>query len=223
MHLGIIMDGNRRWAKERELPVFKGHREGANRVRQIARYCKNCGIKTLTLYAFSTENWNRDAKEVYFLMKLLGLFLTKELEELQKEKIKLKVIGQKEKLPLSLQKKIAKAEALTAGNENLTLVLAISYGGRAEIVQAFKRMILGGVSSDDVTEEKIGEHLYTVGLPDPDLIIRTSGEMRTSGFLMWQAAYSELYFTDKYWPDFSEEDLDEALAEYSRRQRRFGK
>lgn len=222
-HLGIIMDGNRRWAKEKALPSIEGHRKGAEKVKQIAGYCKTKGIKVLTLYSFSTENWNRAQEEVDFLMRLGGIFLEKEIKELHADGAKLFVIGQKEKLPVSLQEKIGQAEDLTKNNRNLTLVFAISYGGRAEIAQAVKKMLQENISPDDVTEEKIGNHMYTSGLPDPDLIIRTSGEQRTSGFLLWQSAYSEWYFTEKYWPEFSEDDLDEALAEYARRQRRFGK
>lgn len=222
-HLGIIMDGNRRWAKERGLLGFEGHREGAEKIREVAKWCKSQSVKILTLYAFSTENWNRSPEEVNFLMRLLGTFLEKEMREFQKRKVKLQVIGQRERLPASLLKKIEEAEDLTKNNDDLILILAISYGGRAEIVRAFKKMIQGKISPDEVTEEKVAEYLYTVGLPDPDLIIRTSGEQRISGFLLWQSAYSELYFTDKYWPDFSEEDLDKALSEYEKRQRRFGK
>lgn len=219
-HLGIIMDGNRRWAKERGLPSFEGHRKGAEKVKQIARHCKARGIKVLTLYAFSTENWDRQKEEVDFLLKLGSYFLDKEIKELHREGARLLVIGQKERLPASLRKKIEKAENLTKGNRDLTLVFAISYGGRTEIVEAVKNIIGNGAS---ITEEAISENLYTAGLPDPDLIIRTSGEMRTSGFLLWQSAYSEWYFCQKHWPEFSEIDLDEALNEYAKRQRRFGK
>ncbi len=222
-HLGIIMDGNRRWAKERGLPGLEGHREGAEKIREVVKWCKSHGVKILTLYAFSTENWNRSPEEVNFLMRLLGTFLEKEMKEFQKRKVKLQIIGQRERLPASLLKKIGEAEDLTKNNDDLILILAISYGGRAEIVRALKKMIQGKISSGKVTEEKVAEYLYTAGLPDPDLIIRTSGEQRISGFLLWQSAYSELYFTNKYWPDFLEKDFDEALAEYDKRQRRFGK
>lgn len=223
-HLGIIMDGNRRWAEERGLPSFEGHKKGAEKIRQVARYCKERGIKVLTLYAFSTENWNRSKEEVNFLMGLFGIYLTKEIKELQKDRVRLRVIGQRERLSISLQKKIEEAEELTRNDKGLTLVLAISYGGRDEIVRAVKKAFLfNGVDPDKLTEEKLGDCLDTAGLPDPDLIIRTSSEQRTSGFLLWQSAYAELYFCSKYWPDFSEQDLDEALAEYVKRQRRFGK
>lgn len=223
-HLAIIMDGNRRWAKERGLPGFEGHRKGAEKIRQLVKWCKARGIKTVTLYAFSTENWNRSPEEVNFLMKLFGIFLAKESKELQRNKVRLRVIGQRERLSVSLQEKIKKAEDLTKDCEEGTLVLAVSYGGRDEIVRAVKKaFLLNGVVLDRLTEEKLEDCLDTAGLPDPDLIIRTSGEQRTSGFLLWQSVYSELYFTGKYWPDFSEKDLDEALAEYAKRQRRFGK
>lgn len=213
------MDGNRRWAKSRGLPAFEGHRQGANKVRQIAKWCKNNNIEVLTLYAFSTENWNRSDQEVNFLMKLFDRFLDKETAELQKENIRLMIIGRREKLPEALQQKIEKAESATRNNSAGTLILAVSYGGRDEIVRAISKAVLNG----GLTEEKISACLDTADLPDPDLIIRTGGEMRISNFLIWQAAYSELYFTEKCWPDFSENDLKEALAEYERRQRRFGR
>ncbi|MBI2450646.1 MAG: di-trans,poly-cis-decaprenylcistransferase [Candidatus Nealsonbacteria bacterium] len=225
-HLGIIMDGNRRWAKGRELPSFEGHKKGAKKVKEVARWCANRGVKVLTLYAFSAENWDRSEGEVSFLMKLFDSYLAKEAGELHKEGVKLRVIGQKERLPIHMQKKIKEAEDLTRDNDGLILITAISYSGRDEIVQAANqalKLCLREGLPEIITEDLLSRCLYTAGLPDPDLIIRTSGEMRTSGFLMWQATYSELYFADKYWPDFSEEDLDEALAEYSRRQRRFGK
>ncbi len=225
-HLGIIMDGNRRWAKENGLQALKGHRKGAKNIKNIVRYCKNRGIAVLSLYAFSVENWDRSEKEVSFLMDLFDLYLTKEIKELHEWGVKLRVIGQGERLPASLREKIKEAENLTEGNTGLILVLAISYGGRDEIVQAANKVLklcLREGLPEIITEDLLSCCLYTAGLPDPDLIIRTSGEQRLSGFLLWQSAYSELYFTKKYWPDFSEEDLDEALAEYSRRQRRFGK
>ena len=223
MHLGIIMDGNRRWAKERGLQALDGHKQGAENARKIARHCKNRGIKFLTLYAFSTENWQREPLEVNLIMRLFGSFLDKWMEELRTENVKLLFIGQRERLLSSLRKKMGEAEYQTRKNNDLTLILAVSYGGREEIASALKRMIKEGVSPEDVSEENIGNYLYTAGLPNPDIIIRTSGEIRTSGFLLWQSAYSELYFTEKYWPDFSEDDLDKALEEYTRRQRRFGK
>ena len=223
MHLGIIMDGNRRWAKERGLQTLDGHKQGAKKAREIAQHCKSRGIKFLTLYAFSTENWQREPLEVNLIMRLFGSFLDKWMEELRTENVKLLFIGQRERLLSSLRKKMGEAEYQTRKNNNLTLILAVSYGGREEIASALKRMIKEGVSPEDVSEENIGNYLYTAGLPNPDIIIRTSGEIRTSGFLLWQSAYSELYFTEKYWPDFSEDDLDKALEEYTRRQRRFGK
>lgn len=222
-HMAVVMDGSRRWTKEKGLSGFEGHIKGAEKVRKVVRWCGNRGIKFLTLYGFSTENWDRPQKEVSFLMRLGGIFLDKEIKELHQEGAKLLVIGQRERLSVLLQRKIKEAEDLTRENDRFTLIMAISYGGRAEIAMAVKKMIEEKISSDNVTEEIIGRHLYTTDLPDPDFIIRTGGEQRTSGFLMWQSPYSEWYFTKIYWPDFSENDLDEALAEYSRRQRRFGR
>ena len=224
-HLGIIMDGNRRWAKERGFPELLGHKAGAEKVKEVIGWCKIRGIKVLTLYAFSTENWSRSIGEVNFLMKLGIETLTKKLlKELQENKVKLLVIGQREKLPDFVRGKIEEAENLTKNNEELTLIIAVSYGGKDEIIRAVKRAILlKGVKPEDLTEEKIESCLDTADLPDPDLIIRTGGEQRLSNFLVWQSAYSELYFCPKYWPDFSEDDLDEALTEHARRQRRFGR
>ena len=222
-HIGIIMDGNRRWAKERGLPVFEGHRKGAERIKEIARHCKKRGVRTLTLYAFSTENWGRAAKEVNFLMRLGGLLLGKELGELHREGAKLLVIGQKERLTVSLQKKIEKAEDLTRGNSGLNLNVAISYSGWAEIIEAIRRIAQEKTPPEEINQELVRKYLWTAGIPDADLIIRTSGEQRISDFLTWEASYAELYFCQKYWPDFSERDLDEALEEYGRRQRRYGK
>lgn len=222
-HLGIIIDGNRRWAKEKGLTSLEGHRQGYKKVKEVIRWCKERGIKIITLYLFSTENWNRAPVEVNFLMKLLNFGLKKEIKELNKEGAKLRVIGQKERLSPGLQKTIKKAEDITKNNKEMVVNLAISYGGRTEIVEAVRKIIKEGVSPEKVDESKIGDYLYTGGLPDPELIIRTSGEQRLSNFLIWQSAYAELYFTKKYWPDFTEKDLDQALKDYASRQRRFGK
>ena len=222
-HLGIIIDGNRRWAKEKGLPVLEGHRQGYKKIKEVLKWCKRKGIKIVTLYAFSTENWNRAPVEVNFLMTLLNSGLKKEIKELDKEGIKLQIIGQKERLTPELQKTIKKAEESTKNNKEMVVSLAISYGGRAEIVKAVRKIVKEGISPEEVDESKIGDYLYTSGLPDPDLIIRTSGEQRLSNFLIWQSAYSELYFTKKYWPDFTEKDLDKVLKDYAHRQRRFGK
>ena len=223
-HIGIIMDGNRRWARKNDLAAFtKGHERGAEKVKDVLRWCKARGIRVLTLYAFSSENWQRSKREVNFLMNLFQTVLSKEIGNIHKEGIKFKVIGRRELLPQALQKLIEEAELLTKDNQRGILNLAISYGGREEIIEAVRRIIKDGIPLGDITEKKFKSYLYTAGLPDPNLIIRTSGEQRTSGFLLWQSAYSEWYFCQKYWPDFLESDLDEALEEYGRRQRRFGK
>ena len=222
-HIGIIMDGNRRWAKEKGLPALEGHRRGYNKLKEVGKWCIRKGVKILTLWAFSTENWNRSKKEVDYLMRLfMNALSNREIGELHKEGIKLQVIGQKERLEKPLQEAIRKAEEKTKNNKKGILNLAISYGGRAEIMEVIKKIIKNKISAEKITEKIIDEKLWTVGLPDPDLIIRTSGELRTSGFLIWQAAYSELYFSPKYWPDFTEKDLDAVLADYAHRQRRFG-
>ncbi|GAI07524.1 unnamed protein product [marine sediment metagenome] len=223
-HLGIIIDGNRRWAKKRGLPSFEGHRRGLDRVNKIGEWCRKRGVKILTLYTFSTENWNRSKKEISFLMKLLSEALNrKNVKELHQRKIKLQVIGQKERLPRSLQQRIKEAEGLTQNNKEGILNLAVSYGGKPEIVQAVKNIIKKKVPASEITEDLINKNLWTAGLPEPDLIIRTGGAQRLSNFLTWQSVYSELYFTKKYWPEFTEKDLDKALLDYSRRQRRFGR
>jgi len=223
-HLGIIIDGNRRWARKRELSTFEGHRRGFDNVKKIGDEAWRKGVKILTIYAFSTENWNRSKMEVSYLMRLIGrAFSKKYVNDLVGKGIKLRVIGQKERLSKSLQKIIKKAEELTKKGEKGILNLAISYGGRPEIVQAVKKIIGKKISASKINEELINQNLWTAGLPYPDFIIRTGGERRLSNFLTWQAAYSELYFTDRYWPDFNEKDLEEAFNDYVRRQRRFGK
>jgi len=223
-HLGIIVDGNRRWAKKRGLPSFEGHRRGLDGVNKIGEWCRKRGVKILTLYIFSTENWNRSKKEVSYLMKLLEIALSKKnTKELFQKGIKLQVIGQRERLPKSLQKKIEEAEELTKKSEKGILNLAVSYGGRPEIIQAIKNIIKNKIPANKITEDLINKNLWTANLPEPDLIIRTGGVQRLSNFLTWQSIYSELYFTEKYWPEFTEKDLDEALLDYSYRQRRFGR
>jgi len=223
-HLGIIIDGNRRWAKERGLPIFEGHRRGLYNVKKIGEYIYKKGVKILTVYTFSSENWNRCKTEVNYLMKLIEKVFSKAyIDDLIKKEIRLKVIGQKEKLSASLRKKIKKTEESTKKGKKGILNLAISYGGRLEIVQAVKKIIAKKTPANKINEEVINQNLWTEGLPYPDLIIRTGKEKRLSNFLIWQAAYSELYFADKYWPDFNEKDLDQAFLEYSQRERRFGK
>jgi len=220
-HLGIILDGNRRWAKEKNLPVFEGHRRGVETAKNIIKSAKSKGVNTVTLFVFSSENWKRPQKEVDYLMKLLEqAFEKKYIDSVNKENMRIKVIGQKEKLPKSLQKRIKELESLTAKNNAMLVNFALSYGGRAEIVEAIKSILKKKINPDEINESVISKNLWT---SDLDLIIRTGKEQRISNFLIWQAAYSELYFCPKYWPDFNEKDLDQAFTEYNRRQRRFGR
>jgi len=219
-HLGIILDGNRRWAKERRLPFFEGHKKGLETVKKIVDWSKAKGIKTLTLFVFSTENWKRAKTEVSFLMRLAKKALTSGFKEYAQKGVRIRVIGQREKLPKDLRKEIEKIEETTQNNKDMTLNLALSYGGRTEIIEAIKNIVRKKVNPEEITEDTLQKNLWT---SDVDLIIRTGKEKRISNFLIWQAAYSELYFCEKYWPEFIEEDLDEALNEYARRQRRFGK
>ena len=221
-HLGIIMDGNRRWAKARGLPTLYGHKKGYDKVIKMGDLCLKKGIKILTVYAFSTENWNRSKKEVTYLMRLLKRGLTTDIRDLHKKNIKVQVIGRIKELSKDLQKAIRETMELTKNNTRGILNIAINYGGRPEIVDAVKKIVAKKFTPAQVTEKLMAENLYTAGLPDPDLIIRTSGEMRFSNFLTWQSAYTEFYFIKKHWPDFTEKDLDEAIEEYSRRTRRFG-
>jgi len=223
-HLGIIIDGNRRWARERGLPTLEGHRRGLNKLKEIGEWALRKGVKILTVFCFSTENWNRSKTEVSYLMRLFSQSLSKKtVNEYHKKGIKIQIIGQKERLSRSLQKKIKEAEELTKNNKKGILNLAISYGGRPEIMEAVKKIVEKRIPASKITEDLINQNLWTKGLPYPDLIIRTGGEMRLSNFLTWQSAYSEFYFSKKYWPAFTEKDLDRALLDYSRRQRRFGR
>lgn len=219
-HLGIILDGNRRWAKEKGLPVFEGHQNGLKNIIKIGKLCKEEGVKILTLFVFSTENWNRPKKEVDYLMNLIKTGLNKDLRKLSEDGIKIRVIGQKEMIPASVQKAILKIEELTKNNKKMVVNIAFSYGGRAEIVEAIKNIIKNKIPPEKITEDTIKNNLWT---SDVDLIIRTGKEKRISNFLIWQAAYSELYFSNKYWPDFNEKELEEAFVDYASRQRRFGK
>ncbi len=221
-HIAIIMDGNGRWAQRAGLPRIAGHRRGVDTVRSIAEQCRKYGIRVLTLYAFSDENWGRPREEVGFLMDLLGTFLKAEIATMKANGIRFCTIGRIERLPASVQTWIERAVSETAGNTGMVLNLALSYGGRGEILEALKRMRTANNAAAEVTEETFSSFLDTAELPDPDLIIRTSGEKRISNFLLWQAAYAELYFTDTFWPDFEERDLLEALLDYQGRQRRFG-
>lgn len=225
-HIGIIMDGNGRWAKERNLPRTMGHRAGVETLKVIVRKASDIGIKYLTLYAFSTENWKRPAEEVNALMSLLVEYLRSELNELQKNNVIVNFIGDISKLPLPCQKILYESKKKTKNNTGLTLNLALNYGSRDEIIKAVKEISSevknGNISIDDIDEKTIENHLYTKGMPDPDLIIRPSGELRISNFLLWQMAYSELYFSNIYWPDFKPEDLYKAIYDYQNRDRRFG-
>ena len=218
-HLGIILDGNRRWARKKGLSLFEGHKRGLEKVKKVIKWCRDKGIKILTLFVFSTENWKRSKKEINYLMKLAEEILSENLKELQREGIRVRVIGQKERLPKPLREAITEAEETTKNNKGMILNFALSYGGRAEIVQAIKNIIKKKISPKRISENIISQNLWT---SDLDLIIRTGKEQRLSNFLIWQAAYSELYFLKKYWPDFTEKDLDRALRDYTRRQRRLG-
>jgi undecaprenyl diphosphate synthase len=226
-HVAVIMDGNGRWATERGQPRVRGHEAGAETVRTIVRACGKLGIEALTLYSFSTENWGRPGDEVDALMALLARFLVDEREELMGNSVRLQAIGELDRLPDVVRQLLQEATRLTAGNDGLLLTLALSYGSRAEITDAVRQIARevasGELDPNAIEQADITNRLYTKGMPDPDLLIRTSGEMRLSNFLLWQLAYAELYVTDVYWPDFREPHLDAALAAYGARQRRFGK
>ena len=226
-HVAIIMDGNGRWARQRGLPRIAGHRAGAKSVREIVRVASKLGIEYLTLYAFSSENWSRPKVEVAALMRLLEFYLQKELAELDKDNVRLAAIGRLHELPAGARQQLDKAIAALRDNEGLTLVLALSYGGRAEIVDAVRGIAreikTGQIDVADVDEKRISDHLYTAGIPDPDLLIRTSGELRLSNFLLWQISYAEIYVTETQWPDFRKAEFLKAMEDYSKRQRRFGR
>ena len=221
-HIGIIMDGNGRWALARGLPRMAGHRAGTENLRRIIEACIEFGIKYLTIYAFSTENWGRPFEEVQGLMHIFEDVIDRELQELNDQGVQLRHIGRLDRLKPAFREKVLHAVELTRPNQRLVLNVAFNYGGRDEIVSAIQRMIQDGVRSEEVTDEMVSQYLFTVGVPDPDLIIRTSGELRVSNFLIWQAAYAEWYFPSTYWPDFDREELRKALEEYSLRGRRYG-
>ncbi len=221
-HVAIIMDGNGRWAQQRGLSRQAGHRAGTENIRRIIETFADRGVQYLTLYAFSTENWGRPRREVSALIKLLGKVLERELKALHENGVRLVHVGSLEPLSPDLQKKVCDAIELTKRNERMTVCLAFNYGGRAEIVEAVRRIVSSGIPASEVTDEVIAANLNTKGIPDPDLIVRTAGEMRLSNFLLWQAAYAEYYATPTYWPDFGEEEIDRALAAYAGRQRRYG-
>lgn len=225
-HIAIIMDGNGRWAKERGLPRREGHRAGAESVRECVEACKELGVEYLTLYAFSSENWNRPAAEVTALMALLEKFLEEKAEELMKQNVRLTAIGHLDRLPDRTRRKLDKAIARTSGNSSLTLVLALSYGAREEIVEAARSLATdaaaGKIDPAKIDCAAFAARLFTAGIPDPDLLVRTSGELRVSNFLLWQISYAEIIIFKKFWPDFRQADLFEAAQEYARRHRRFG-
>lgn len=225
-HIAIIMDGNGRWAQKRMMPRIMGHHAGVKAVRKIVEYCAKQQIEVLSLFAFSSENWRRPQDEVSLLMELFMATLQSEVDKLDKNNIRLKIIGDKGAFPEKLQQKIAAAEQQTSQNTGLTLLIAANYGGRWDITQAARKIaadvLAGVIQASEVTEQLVDSHLMTAGLPEPDLFIRTGGEERISNFLLWQSAYTEFYFTDALWPDFDQASLDKAIASFKGRQRRFG-
>lgn len=226
-HIAIIMDGNGRWAQKHALGRISGHKKGAEAVRMVTRTCRELGVQYLTLYAFSVDNWSRPEMEVNALMKLLAEYLSSELVEMQQNGIRLHIIGDISRIKPSLQEKIDEVRRKTAENREMVLTLALNYGGRDDIIEAIKQLFadfqLGKYSPEDLTNELFGRYLSTAFVPDPDLLIRTSGEYRLSNFLLWQSAYTEFYFTDVLWPDFGKADLFAAIEEFRKRERRFGK
>jgi len=221
-HVGIIMDGNGRWARARGLPRSAGHRAGTENLRRVLRSAVEFGVPVLTIYAFSTENWGRPDSEVKALLSILERVIDRELSELHQEGVQLRHIGRLDRLPSKLRQKVLDAVELTKSNDQLILNVAFDYGGRAEMIDAIRRIVADGVRAEQIDEQLVGRYLYTAGLPDPDLIIRTSGEMRISNFLIWQGAYAELYLTPTLWPDFDKDEFYKALENFSRRDRRFG-
>jgi undecaprenyl diphosphate synthase len=225
-HVAIIMNGNGRWARRRALPRYFGHREGVKALKTAVRYAAERGIPTLTVYAFSTENWRRPREEVDFLLDLMYKTFAQEIEELHKEGVRVRLVGDRTSLSQEIQAVWARAEQITAQNTRLTLNVAFNYGGRAELTRAARELASqvarGELAAEEITEERLASQLYTWPSPDPDLVIRTGGEQRLSNFLLWQAAYSELYVTDVLWPDFGEKEFEQALQDYLSRERRFG-
>jgi undecaprenyl diphosphate synthase len=222
VHIAVIMDGNGRWAAQRHLPRVEGHRAGIESVRDVVEGSARVGIKVLTLYAFSVENWKRPVTEVSTLMTLLKRYLRLELNTLLRNDIRFRVIGRDEELAPDIRRELKLAEEKTAQSRGMLFNIALNYGGRAEIVEAARRAIAAGIRPEDLDEQRFGDFLYTAGQPDPDLLIRTSGEMRVSNFLLWQIAYSEIWVTDTLWPDFRKRDLLEAILAYQKRDRRYG-
>lgn len=223
-HVVLFPDGNRRWAKKHRFPSMQGHLKGKDKFDQFMIWCKKRGVSIITVFGFSTENWNRSSEEINYLMDMFERVLgdRESIERFQKEGVHVRVIGQKDRLKPSLQRVIEHIEEVTKNNKEFFLNLAVSYGGRWDILQAAQKIVAQGIPAKDMTEPMLQSNLSTSGLPDPDLVIRAGGEKRFSNFLLWQSAYAELYFCDKYWPDFTEQDLDDALVEYARRKRRFG-
>ena len=223
-HIAIILDGNGRWAKKRGLPRTAGHAVGSETFRKIATYCKNIGVEYLTVYAFSTENWNRPEEEVGTIMKLLGKYLNEAIDTMERDHIRMKIFGDIGRLPAELQKLVEKTDEISQRYEGFQANICLNYGGRDEIVNAARRYAqdLAEGKAAELTEESFSDYMYSAGIPDPDLLIRPGGEQRISNFLLWQCAYAEFYFTDVLWPDFSPEELDRAIAEFHRRDRRYG-
>jgi undecaprenyl diphosphate synthase len=225
-HVAIIMDGNGRWAKARGLPRVAGHKSGAEALRKILEGCKDLGLEYLTIYAFSSENWNRPKSEISDLMELLSYYLQYEIETIHKNNIRLNIIGDRSRLSAAIQQQIVNAEALTENNAAFVLNVALSYGARQEILRAVHKMLdavkNGALKKESITEDTVSSYLDTAALPDPDLLIRTGGEQRISNFLLWQSAYTEFYFTQVLWPDFTLDHMAEAFAEYAQRERRYG-
>lgn len=222
-HIAIILDGNRRWAKAKGLPTFFGHKKGMENAKKIVLHAQKMGVKVITMYGFSTENWSRSEKEVGYLMKLFEKYIDANIADYKKRGIRFRHIGSLKELPVSLQEKIKHAIELTKDCTGIIANMALNYGGRDEIKRAVQKIIKSGIKASEVDFETISRNLDTAGLPDPDLVIRTSGEQRTSGFLLWQGAYSELYFPKVEWPDFDTDQFDKAVIEFNKRQRRFGK
>jgi undecaprenyl diphosphate synthase len=226
-HVAVIMDGNGRWAKRQGLPRIMGHKAGVDAIKDLLRCCKDWGIKALTAYAFSTENWKRPQEEVEFLMTLFQRVLRQELREMVEENVQIQFVGNLQALPKALQEEISRSMTQTKGNQSIRFTVATNYGGRQEILQACRaiahKVQQGILQPDDISEEVFESHLYTAGITDPDLLIRTSGEMRLSNFLLWQMAYGEIYITDTLWPDFDRKEFHRALSAYQQRERRFGK
>ena len=222
-HIAIIMDGNRRWAKDRNLPSAMGHKKGVDSLKNVLKACHKFGVKYLTVYAFSTENWNRKPEEVEFLMDLLAHTIKNELAELHENGVVINFIGDLTKLNSKLQAILNDAVEHTKNNKGVRLQIAFNYGSRDEIVSAVKKIVSQGIQADDITEDLISKQLYTQNIPDPDLLIRTGGEMRISNYLLWQIAYSEIFVTKEYWPEFDENSLANAIEEFGNRQRRYGK